>query len=220
MNVHEINPVAKPMADFSRFDPTAAARVANEHLKTISDPRRRKILINFRDHALAECMGDYDALMATCSQKAQNYIVHSSTRNEFTDNQPQSYEELLPHYKALIDFNMYVIHTELKKLTVGDDELFIDVSHHQIIPGNVAVDLYGIKEANRDAVYEMFARLWVVFVFDEDGMGAGEHSYSGTTTIDNLRELSPEEIPEQFNRGPATIADFFAANPDLEWPTE
>ena len=220
MYIHEDNPVAAPLADFSKFDPTAAARVANDHLKTITDPRRRKILINFRDHALAECMGDYEALMATCSKKRQNYVVHSATRNEFADHQPQSYEALCPHYKALIDLNMYVIHTDIKKLTVGDDELFIDVSHHQILPGEIAVNLYGIKEAKTDAVYEMFARLWVVFIFDEDGMGCGEHGYSGMTTIDNLRELSEAEIPAEFHRGPATIADFFAANPTLEWPAE
>lgn len=220
MHKIEINPVAEPMADISQFDPTAAARVANEHLKTITDPRRRKILINFRDHALAEGMGDYDALMATCSKKRQNYLVHSPTRNYFVEHQPQSYEELLPHYKALIDYNMYVIHTEIKKLTVGDDELLIDVSHHQIIPGNLAIELYGISEAKPDAIYEMFARIWVVFIFDEDGMGCGEHSYAGVTTIDNLRKLRPEEIPEAFHRGPAKVADFFSSNPNLEWPTE
>ena len=67
MHLHEVQPKAAPMVDFSQFDPTAAARLANAELARITDPRRRQILINFRDHALAECMGDYDALMATCS---------------------------------------------------------------------------------------------------------------------------------------------------------
>ena len=53
---HEIE--AGPI-DMARFDVTAAARAANEHLKTISEPRRRQILINFRDHALAEALGDF-----------------------------------------------------------------------------------------------------------------------------------------------------------------
>jgi len=211
--------IAAPI-DMAKFEPTRAARVANEHLKTITDPRRRKLLINFRDHALAECMGDYDALMATCSQKRQSYVVHSPTSNEFSQHQPQSYEELLPHYKALIDLNMYVIHTEIKKLTVGDDELFIDVSHHQIIPGEMAVNVYSIPEADPNAVYEMYARLWVVFIFDEDGMGAGEHAYSGVTSIDNLRRLEDHEIPAQYKSSPAKVADFFAANPGIEWPSE
>ena len=220
MNIHEVNPVAAPMADMSKFDPTHVARIANEHLKTISDPRRRKILINFRDHALAECMGDYEALMATCSKKRQNYIIHSPTKNPFSEHQPQSYEELLPHYKALIDLNMYVIHTDLKKLTVGDDELFIDASHHQIMPGQALADIYGIKEAEPDAVYEMFARIWVVFVFDEEGMGAGEHSYSGITDINSIRKLETDEIPKEYFLGPRKVADFFADNPGIEWPTE
>lgn len=220
MNVIETNPVTVKPLDMNTFDPTNAARVANEHLKTISEPRRRQILINFRDHALAECMGDYDALMATCSQKSQSYIVHTPTTNTFSDHQPQSYEALLGHYKALIDLNMYVIHTDLRKLTVGDDELFIDVEHHQIIPGATARDIYSIPEADPDAVYEMFARIWIVFIFDEDGKGCGEHAYSGLTSIDNLRKLEPEEVPEAYHAGPRTVASFFEENPGLDWPSE
>jgi len=220
MYLQEVAPTAAPLADFSTFDPTAAARMANAELSKIADPRRRKILINFLDHALAESMGDYDALMATCSQKRQNYVVHSASSNNFSAHQPQSYAELLPHYKALIDLNMYVIHTDIKKLTVGDDELFIDVSHHQILPGEIAVNLYGIEEADPAGTYEMFARIWVVFIFDEDGLGCGEHAYSGTTGIENLRKLAPDEIPVEFSRGPTTVEAFFEANPDLDWPTE
>ncbi len=125
----------------------------------------------------------------------------------------------MPHYEALIDLNMYVIHTELKKLIVGDDELVIDVSHHQILPGAIARELYGISEADPDAVYEMFARIWVIFIFDEDGLGCGEHAYAGLTTIDNLRKLKPSEIPKQYGMGPCKVADFFAKNPDMDWPT-
>ena len=55
------------------FDPTRMARFANEQLALISEPHRHRLLINFRDHALAEAMGDYDALMATCSRKSQRY---------------------------------------------------------------------------------------------------------------------------------------------------
>ena len=82
------------------------------------------------------------------------------------------------------------------------------------------MNLYGIAEAEVDATYEMFARLWVVFIFDEDGMGCGEHAYSGLTTIDNLRKLQEHEIPSEFKRGPVKVADFFAANPELEWPVD
>ena len=39
----------------------------------------------------------------------------------------------------------------------------------------------------------------MTFVFDEDGKGAGEHAYSdGPTTIDDLVEVPPGEVPEAF----------------------
>ena len=44
--------------DMAAFDPTRMARFANEQLALISEPHRRRLLINFRDHALAEAMGD------------------------------------------------------------------------------------------------------------------------------------------------------------------
>lgn len=219
MYVNEINPVPASM-DMENFDGANAARVTNEHLKTITDPRRRKILINLRDHALAESMGDYEALMATCSRKTQNYVVHATSKNDFVEFLPQNYEELELFYKGLIDLNMYVFHSEMKKLVVGDDEILLDVSYHQIISGENAVNLYGIKEADLDSTYEVFSRIWLIFIFDEDGMGCGEHSYSGGTTIENLRKLEDDEIPQEYKRGPRKIAEFFEANPDLDWPVE
>ncbi|GAB5453764.1 MAG: hypothetical protein Hals2KO_40920 [Halioglobus sp.] len=204
------------MAD---FDTTTMARCANEELKRISEPHRRRILINFRDHALAEAMGDYDALMATCSQKHQRYEVYADNGNEFSRNLPQSYEELVPYYRALIDANMYLIHAEPDKLVVGDDAIMTDMVQHMVVPGAIALHAFGVNEAAEDGVYLFTTRLGLVFIFDEDGMGCGEHAFGGDTSIDHMRLLGEDELPEQYFSGPKTVADFFSANPGLEWPT-
>jgi hypothetical protein len=205
--------------DMADFDPARIARFANEQLGTISEPHRRRILINFRDHALAECMGDYDALMATCSRKSQRYEVYADNDNEFTRNLPNSYDELVPYYRALIDSNMYLIHSEPDKLIVGDDSLFIETVQHMVVPGAIARLAFDVAEAQEEGVYLFTTRLGIIFIFDEDGMGCGEHAFGGKTSIEHMRLLAQDEIPQQYFSGPRKVDDFFAENPGLDWPT-
>ncbi len=203
------------------FNVANAALVANQHLREIHDPRRRQILTNFRDHALAEAMGDHAALMATCSKKSQRYEAYAAD-GDFQDMQPQSYDELWDYYKGLIDLNMYLIHSEVEKLIVGDDELLAELMVHQIVSGQQAIEFFGVTEADPATVYQAHNRTAVIFTFDEDGLGNGEHAYAGEGGISMalMHPLAPDEVPEQFFTGPRKVADFFAAHPDLEWPKE
>ncbi|MBJ22071.1 MAG: hypothetical protein GY910_27885 [bacterium] len=189
----------KPI-DMERFDTMAVVEVAQRHLETIKEPRRRQILQNFIDHARTEASGDYEGLMATCSRKEQHYASYGSRFGA-----PQSYAELEVHYRGLIESNIYVIHFEAEKLVVGDDALVVEGLVHQLYPGNLIEPIYGIAVDDPDAVYLATKRTCVFFVFDEDGMGAGEHSYSdGPLTADDLVKLAPDEVPERFFKNPLT----------------
>ena len=185
----------KPI-DMKQFDTEAVVKVARRHLETIKEPRRRQILQNFIDHAQAEASGDYEKLMATCSRKEQKYATYGSRFGA-----PQSYADLEKHYSGLIESNIYVIHFEVEKLVVGDDALAVEGLVHQLYPGELLEPLYGIEVDEKEAVYQATKRTCVFFVFDEEGMGAGEHAYSdGALTADDVVKLSPEEVPEIFYR--------------------
>lgn len=205
--------------DMSKFNPANAALVANEYLKSITDPRRRQILINFRDHALAECTGDHEALMATCSKKSQRYEAYSSG-DDFSSMQPQSYEALWDYYKSLIDLNMYLIHSEPEKIVVGDDEVVVEIMVHMVLSGQQAIEFFGVSEADPEVIYQAHNRTLVTFVYDEDGLGCGEHAFAGDggMSIDLMTPIEPELVPEQFHTGPRKVSEFFADNPDLDWP--
>ncbi|MAG34072.1 MAG: hypothetical protein CL908_24595 [Deltaproteobacteria bacterium] len=182
----------------SEFDPTAVVQFARRYLETIKEPRRRQILQNFIDHAEAEALGNYDALMESCSRKQQHYASYGSRFGA-----PQSYAELEEHYRGLIASNIYVIHFEPEKLIVGEDELVIEGLVHQLYPGELIEPMYGFKVDDPTAVYQATKRTCVFFVFDEEGLGAGEHSYSdGLLTADDLVKLAPEEVPEIFHSNP------------------
>ena len=205
--------------DMAAFDPAHAARVANEHLQSISEPRRRQILINFRDHALAEAVGDHAALMATCSQESQRYEAYGADP-DFQALQPTDYASLFDYYKMLIDTNMYLIHSEVEKLIVGTDCLLAELMVHQIFSGEQAIDFFGIQEADRSTVYQGHTRTAVIFTFDEKGLGNGEQAYAGDGAICMARmtALSDNEVPAQFYSGPGTVADYLSDHPGLEWP--
>jgi len=191
---------SKPIA-MKDFDPMAVAKFARRHLETIEEPRRRQILENFIEHAEAEASGDYDALMASCSKKEQHYAVYGGSRF----GAPQSYEELEKHYRGLIEANIYVIHFEAEKLVVGTDVVVVEGLVHQLYPGQLLEPIFGIEVDDPGAVYQATKRTCVLFVFDEDGKGAGEHAYSeGDLTADDLVKVAPHEVPEQFWNNPLT----------------
>lgn len=205
--------------DMAVFNPADAALVANKHLKSIDDPRRRQILINFRDHALAEAVGDHAALMATCSRQSQWYEAYGASP-DFQAMQPDSYDTLLDYYKTLIELNMYLIHSQIEKLIVGSDCLLAELMVHQVFSGRQAIDFFGVADADPDTIYQGHTRTAVIFTFDKDGLGNGEQAYAGDGSICMARmtALKDEEVPPQFHSGPLKVADYFSANPDLDWP--
>jgi hypothetical protein len=186
--------------DMRDFDTTALARVARAHLAKTEGARRRKILENFIEHAEAEAAGEYERLMASCSKKRQSYTMYGAPGGEHL---PQSYAELEKHYYALIAANLYLIHFECEKLAVGDDVLYVEGLVHQLYPGGLVEPIFGFAVDDPDAVYQLTKRTALTFVFDEDGLGAGEHAYAdGPTTPDDLTRVPPELVPKAFHENP------------------
>lgn len=184
---------SKPLP-MSQFDPMNVAKIARHHLESIREPRRRQVLENLIEHAEAEGSGNYDALMASCSKKKQEYATYGS---DFPA--PQSYAELEIHYRGLIDSNLFLIHFEVEKLVAGSDVVFLEGIVHQLYPGNLIEPLFGVKVANVDAVHQLTKRTALTFVFDEEGLGAGEHAYAdGPTTLDDFVEVARDEVPAAF----------------------
>lgn len=178
--------------DMREFDTMAVAKFARRHLETIEEPRRRQILENFIEHAEAEGSGDYEALMASCSRKRQQYAVYGS---DFP--QPQSYEEVEQHYQGLIAAKLYLIHFEVEKLVVGTDVVFLEGLVHQLYPGSMIEPIFGFSVDHPEGVYQLTKRTALTFVFDEDGKGAGEHAYSdGATGPDDLTLVPADLVPD------------------------
>ena len=188
----------KPL-DMANFDSMAQCKAMRAELENLTDPRRRKILTNMIEHAEAEGRGEYDELMASCSRKRQSYVFWGSGDNSITSYLPQSYEQLLGHYKGLMDSRTWMLHYDLDKIIVGDDEVLIDGVLHQLYPTELIEPLFGIKVDNKYRAYQMTKRLATLFLFDEDGMGCGEHAYAnGPTKASDLTPVEDKYLPDLF----------------------
>ena len=197
---------AKKMAesrplDMKHFDSRTGYKFASALLGRFGSDRRNAIFQNYVDHVETEGRGDYAGLMATCSKKSQSYAAYFSPAGP-TTGLPQSYAELERYYHDLVASNTYLIHREVDKLIVGDDELLVDGVIHQLYPGSVLVKRGFPLDPKR--VYQLTARVAVVFLFDEDGLGAGEHAYAPAIDASYYTAVEPELVPEVFWNNPVT----------------
>ena len=186
---------------FDQFDPDHLANFVREKvLPTIQGERRRLVTQNFIDHASSECKGDLEALLATCSPKRQDYRRWGKGDDGLMEGiQPQSFDELKIFYGNLVTFNLFVIHTEVEKFLVAEDTICIEGNIHQMYPGSMLPIAFGIEPDDPDAVYMLTIRICLFFIFDEDGMGCGEQSYTnGDPTEKSFVKVPPEFVPQRF----------------------
>lgn len=188
---------------FEEFNPDFLADYVRENILPKLEGRRKQICQNFVDHATAECKGDYDTLMASCSRKAQDYRRWGSGDDGKMEGiQPSSYEELEVFYGNLVTFNLFVIHLELEKFVVGEDTLCVEGNVHQLYHGSMIPVAFGIEPEDLDpeAVYMLTIRMALFFIFDEDGMGIGEQSYTNGDPVweKNFVKMPNEYVPQRF----------------------
>jgi hypothetical protein len=185
------------------FNGAASKETATEVLATIEEPRRRKIMQNYIDHAYYESVGNLEMLMPLCSHKCQQYLKIGGP--DLIQDMPQSYSQLAEFYENMVRSNTYILHREIDKLIVGEDAVFTDGIIHTLYPGGHLQDVMNLPEVERDRVYQLTKRVPVVFLFDEEGLSVGEHIYM-TPSQPQLTEVAHEWVPEKFWNNPITGA--------------
>lgn len=190
--------------DMKDWDARALYKQIKEIQKSYTDPQRIAVLENLAEHADAECVGDYERLIASCSDKSQTYAVYGCLPH-VKEMQPTTVEEMKDFYRLLIESNVYCIHAEIEKLIVDDHQLFIEIMLHQLYPGDVIPLAFGFDFGEAGEVYQLTQRVATVFLFDEDNKGCGEISFTdGVSRPEQLRKEDPKAVPEYFWNNPLT----------------
>ena len=190
--------------DMKDWNPKALVEQIREIQKTYTDPQRIAVLDNLAEHAEAECLGNLEALIGSCSEKRQTYAVYGCLPH-VKEVQPKTVDEMKAYYEMLISSNLYCIHAEIEKLIVDDKELFIEIIIHQLYPGDMIPLAFGFDFGERGEVYQLTQRVATIFLFDEDNKGCGEISFTdGESRPDQLRKEDPKQVPEYFWNNPLT----------------
>lgn len=192
----------KPL-DMRLFDPMNIVHIANDVLLSLRNKRRRLILKNFIRQAKAEACGDVDSMLACCSRNQASYSERQSTGVN-ADWCPQSYEELKTHYRQLIKNNAYLVHIDVERFLVADDEVVVDGIVHQLYQGD-RLGIFGIDVEKPDTVFQLTKRTLIISAFDAQGQAAGEAAYTnGAVCYDDFSPVPEQWVPEQFWHNPMT----------------
>lgn len=187
------------------FDPEAPVHIARRALERTTDPRARQIIGNFIDHVLLETSGDLPALMRILSPKVQSYVAHGTDAAL-----PQSYAEAERYYAGLFTVGAHVFHYAIDHFAVGDDVIFTDGVFHQLLDGRLAEMTFG-EELDSEKVYLVSNRIAMAFLFDENGLSAGEHAYP--TGLRRFTEVSEDELPASY----LSVRQRLANEPPSDW---
>ena len=187
---------------FEEFNPDFMWQWVDEMiLPKLTSARHKLVTQNFIDHARAEAQGNLEALLATCSQKREDYRQWGDGTDGLMEGiQPQSYEELVEFYGNLMQLTLFAIHLEPEKFLVADEVITLEGNVHQLYPGKLLPMLYDVEVDDPDAVYMLTVRMALFFVFDEDGKGCGEQAYPNGSppTADHFVKMPKEFVPQRF----------------------
>ena len=149
--------------------------MAEEYLNTESDPRRKQILECIVAHAKAEAKPDFEALMATVSERAK-YVTYADGASE--EHSPTGKDGVAAYYKMIVEGGMNQIEHACERMAVGTDTITTEGQMRMAYPGVVLAQM-GIEVPDPAGLYVYETRLLIVWGFDEDGLVICEDSYDG-----------------------------------------
>ncbi|WP_040842015.1 hypothetical protein [Nocardia brevicatena] len=157
-------------------------------IDSLPNPTHRKILINYRRHALLEVSGRYDELLAPeMTVTHPHYRIFEGGQGVILDGMDQ----VRSFYQSLAELDMLVMWTGRQHIAVGDHGFSGEAEFSQFVPGKMLGDnVFGsigddaktASEYDPDAWYLVRRTLAFVWPYDEHGKMIGEHVYEDTNS--------------------------------------
>ncbi len=178
------------------INPDHGWQSVERHMAKIRDPRRRAVLACVRDHLKAEAEGNFEQMLGTLAADP-NY--HFWVEGNGFGNGPKGRGAVKAHYEGLFRERRHVCDWDIDRIVVDEDTVVTEGFFDQLFPGKVLA-ARGAKIDDEDAVYALRVRLLILWPFDENAKLVGEDSYMNGAMYapENIRKLSPEEVPARF----------------------
>ena len=182
----------------------------DELLAGTSNPRHRRILINWRRHACLEIMGRYQELLAP--DMTVPHPVYRLTDHRGNTTVLDGMEAVAGFYRSLVEQGATVMWVQDDRIAVGDWGFAIASIFHRLIPGHV---LAGGREPVDDEAATYLVRFGqaMFWQYTEDGLMKGEHVYTAGGRGRSITELAPESVITPA-RAIEILTPILAATPD------
>ena len=169
-----------------KYDIRLLTLAADRLLPTLSNPRHRAIIINYRRHAIFEVCGLYDQILAPdLSVEEPDYWLHSGGTVNL-----KGMVEVRALYKSLVDANICVMMLENEQLQVNDWGFSSMATFHTFMPGVWALHK-GAAVDDLGATYIQTTQQSMHWGYDERNRMIGENVWIGAPSF---RKCPPDEI--------------------------
>ncbi len=176
------------MSEAHRFEPDQSWAPLEARISTETNPRRRRVLEQVRDHMRTEIGGDLDGLMATLTDEPRYHFWGVPV-----EGGPKGREAVGEFYRQMISGGGHRFHFDIERIVVDDDTVVTEGKIHQKI-STTALRASGIEEVegeplDDDTTYISQTHIVTVWPMAPDGRIIGEDIYFGSPSLDKLRRL-------------------------------
>lgn len=172
-----------------KYDIRLLTKAADDLLGTVTNPVHRKILINYRRHAIFEVCGDYEAICAPDSMvEDPRYLMYMGG----APVQFHGMERVKALYRSMVDINATVMMFEDEVLRVDDHGFSSRATFQIFMPGKVALHFGApVDYGDMDAIFIQTTDRIMVWDYADDGRLIGENIWVGGGAF---RKCPEEEI--------------------------
>ncbi len=171
----------------AKMDITMQTRGIDTFLETLDNPLHRKIIANYRRHAIFEICGYKERIFdADMTVEEPQYYLNMDGMSITLNGR----EEVLAFYSQLQDQESTVMVVEDERLAVADWGFASEAWFNSFMPGTQVPEKWN---ADPDKLYNMRTFLSMNWPYDEQGRLKGEHVYQHSA-ITEVKEVSPEEF--------------------------
>lgn len=171
-----------------RFDPERTWQAVDARMKTETDPRRRGLLEQVRDHMRAEVRGEFEPLMATLIDEPQYHF-----RGLGVDFGPKGREAVSTFYQGMIASGGNRFEFNVDRIVVDDGAVITEGRMRQITLGSALI-AGGVEEVEGEPVdaearYLAENLILTVWPAGDDGRLVGEDIWFGSPPNSKLSKL-------------------------------
>jgi PAS domain-containing protein len=169
----------------AKLDIATLTQAADDLLQRTDDPHRRRILENYRRHALLEVTGRWEQIFVPDMTVEHPVYYLNVNRTSVTLD---GYEEVAAFYRALIDTGTHIIVVQDEQLTVADWGLASEAIFNSYARGDI------LPDGDPDGHYIVRQRIAMHWPYDPRGRLIGEHVYEHTHHSEVIRIPESEFI--------------------------